>query len=82
MSPIEIASWVAIGLVGVVAVLFFIGVYFNWKDRNKTGQNKYRCLQCGKEFPKAFRIPVWYKGKITTYKCPYCRGKIEKVGGS
>jgi len=34
MSPIEIASWVAIGLIGVVAVVFFIGVYFNWKDRN------------------------------------------------
>jgi len=44
-----------------------------------TRQNKYRCLQCGKEFPKALRIPVWYKGKITAYKCPYCRGKIQKV---
>jgi len=45
---------------------------------------KYRCLECGKEFPGALRLTYTYRipGKPdlrVVHKCPYCRGKIEKV---
>jgi DNA polymerase (family 10) len=41
----------------------------------------FECLECGIRFPEWLKLPVWYEGRVTTHKCPYCRGKIKKYEG-
>jgi len=50
----------------------------------KEEMEKYRCLECGKEFPGILRLTYTFRipGKPdlrVVHKCPYCRGRIEKV---